>query len=278
MSSNSKATFDTVFYDSNTGHEPIVLPGITVRNYRNISDQYYSDYYGNPHELRNSSYACNGDVADARAFIAKPFIDSNNNEYLYYVGRSDGGNSLYRCSPHDYNKTINIIGYDGYTQTYNMGSQGITFIAKMDIHNGNALYGEFQLTRENGNGKGNSLNTHGIYVDKNGLIYLAQSGSCCIPNRANLTVNNVPVGNYAGGDGLLQIITNDMKNRLYWTPFSSTNNGGSSSSIDIASNDDIIALLLESKGNMITKNPISGTKYDPNGNIGYVAVFPVIKP
>ena len=52
ISSKSKAAFHTVFYDSSTGKEPIVMPGLTVTNYRNTSDQYYSDYYGNPKEFR----------------------------------------------------------------------------------------------------------------------------------------------------------------------------------------------------------------------------------
>ena len=278
IDSDNKQFFYTSFYDSNTGKEPIVMPCMRVYNY-DLSTMEYDDYCFNGHDFRNSSNVCDGDVADSRAlYIGNYKVNGSN--YLYYIGRSDGGDTMYFCQsqkPINMNQKINMTSIDSYTNPYNMnGAAPISFIAQMDIKTGLINYGQLQNTRLN-SGKANGLQTSKLTVDKYGYVYEQQSASCCIDNRGNLTINNEKVGNYSGGDGLLLVLSPDFKQRIFWTPFSAYNGGGKTKVIDIKVNNGRVVFALMGNGAMITKNPFSGTKPSTNGTfIGYIAIFPTV--
>ena len=137
------------------------MPCMRVYDY-SLSKQIYDDYCFNGHDFRNDSNKyCNGDVADSRALFVRNY-NINGTDYLYYIGRSDGGDSMYYCqskSPENMEEKVNITSIDGYTNPYNMnGAAPISFIGQFNSKTGLVNYGQMQLTRTS-EGKGNGLET-----------------------------------------------------------------------------------------------------------------------
>lgn len=266
------AMLRTYFHNSNTGKEPIVMPGLVADDLA-TGRQLWRDYDYDPHQLRppaDKPVKCGGQVADARAFAARVGED----DLLYYAGRSDGGDSLYNCDPRDVNKSVPIVGTDKFNQPYNMAAQGITFIARMDPTTGEVQQGQFQLARLPNN-RGNSLSTISIAADKNGVVYLAQNSACCIANRDNLTINGEAVAPYAGGDGLFMALSKDFRTRLSWTAFSAVQGGSSTSAVDVAARNGVVAWVGTANGAMITVQPLAGTAPAPaSTHAGYLALLP----
>lgn len=182
---------------------------------------------------------------------------------------------MYERMPHNINISAPNVAYDGYNEPFNMQAQGITYAARMNPTTGDVEVGQFQLTRL-ANTQGNSLMTVAIDADSRGNVYLAQSGACCAANRNNLTVNGQAVGPYAGGDALLMIMDSTFGYRLAWTAFNAATGGASVTPIDVAVRGDRVAFVASSAGQMITVNPLPGTKAASNVLSGYLAVLPTV--
>eukprot|EP01084_Bolivina_argentea_P129702 229051_1 len=276
INSESKEFYYTEFYDSNTGKEPIVMPCMRVQNYA-LTQTYYSDYCFDAHELRNPAYKCNGDVADGRAEAIR-VLSYNNKQYLYYLGRSDGGDTMYNCQSQNLNVSIDMVQIDSYTSPYNMGAQAISFYAQMDIKTGLVNYGQMNLGRLS-SGKGNSLQSYEIDIDNDGNVYIMQEAACCIQNTNNVTVNNQHTGAYVGGDAVLQVLSSDFKQRLYWTRFTAATGASSCNAVDlgVSQRGKTGAMVITTGGNMILDKPFNGTKAPNNGEkMGYLVVFPTV--
>ena len=90
---------------------------------------------------------------------------------------------------------------------------------------------QFMIMRLNAGG-GNTLKPAAIAADLiKERVYIAQNGACCLDSRDLLTVNSQTVGSYAGSDGFLAVLSYNLTQRYYWTPFVS--GSYKSSSIDV---------------------------------------------
>jgi hypothetical protein len=91
VDSNSKRVYVSWFYDSNTGHEPMVMPAVEALDYT-LTTSDYRLWPWSAHVYRSPG-PCNGDVADSRA---ERMVVADNGDIIF-VGRSDGGNGAFYC-------------------------------------------------------------------------------------------------------------------------------------------------------------------------------------
>merc|ERR1712159_287400 len=150
----------TYFYNSNTGKEPMVMPGLsaTSLDFRTVR---YDLWAWSAHEYRAPG-PCDGNVADSRAERIM-FVDDETGVLL--VGRSDGGNGVYQCQTRNVTQKTALVGYDGYTESYNMQAQAISYIGRLKPTTGQVIIGSYNLVRLPSSTRGNTLATVGAGAD-----------------------------------------------------------------------------------------------------------------
>jgi hypothetical protein len=167
---------------------------------------------------------------------------------------------------------------DRYTTPYDMQSQAITNMLRLDPTSGQVVMGQIQLVRlgENGSGNGNTLITMGVQTDARGFFYELQASACCIPFQKNLTVNGQTL--QASGDGsALLILSPDLQRRITWTEFvvnGSVGEGGWPVDIDVRG--DAVVLAMNAGTKMAIVNALKNTATTLGPAAGYVLVFPTV--
>eukprot|EP00045_Choanoeca_perplexa_P020347 m.4138 g.4138 ORF g.4138 m.4138 type:complete len:761 (+) comp6723_c0_seq2:1-2283(+) len=269
VDSSTQRVHVTWSYDSNTGHEPMVMPAMEVLDYR-LSTQAYRLWPWSAHVYRSSG-PCNGDVADSRA---ERVVIADNSDFIF-VGRSDGGNGAFYCQDRDSNRTAAMISYDQYTSAYNMQAQAISFFGNLDSKTGQVQFGQYNLVRLTSTG-GNTLRTVGAAGDDSHRRYFAQTAACCIENMANLTVNGQTLSGPADA-AVLQITNPTYTQRLVWHHFTAAGGRGSQDAVDVQVRNQVVAMAINSASPMVQVAPIPNTGLYSNGaEQGYLVVLPTI--
>ena len=216
---------------------------------------------------------CDGNVADSRA---ERIMFVNDKTGVLLVGRSDGGNGVYQCQTRNVTQKTALVGYDGYTESYNMQAQAISYIGRLKPTTGQVIIGSYNLVRLQSSTRGNSLATVGAGADAAGNVYLAQTASCCIQNMANLTANGEPL--QPTGDGAaLQVVSKDFTTRKMWHHFTrpGSANHTSSRAVGIAVGNEMAVFVATTSQNMVLANQLHGSKAPGNDmptTQGYLAV------
>ena len=253
----NKLIFLTYFYETYLPtHLPVQVPCIQAWDYE-LKKEKWKDYCWSGKDMT-------GNEADSRG---EYLLHNEKEGMLYFSGIAYGGNTCFRYQGQNLKKQIEMVGYDAYTQAYNMRSEGITFIGRIEPKTGNVSLGQIILSRED-DGKGNSATPTGIAVGEGGNVYVAQRASCCIDHRNNLTVNGVKVGAY-GGDAAFLAVGPDFKSRVHWNVFTKQ---GSSVPVDVASGGNTVAFVATTTGEIITNDPIKGTGAKSGKVNGFIVV------
>eukprot|EP00039_Didymoeca_costata_P032502 m.38098 g.38098 ORF g.38098 m.38098 type:complete len:782 (-) comp9387_c0_seq3:941-3286(-) len=273
---SNKMIIFTYFYNSDTGHEPMVMPSMIAMDYT-LSKEIYRDWWwGSGHPYRQPG-PCNGNVADSRAELVEKGKDGD----ILFVGRSDGGNGVYQCQTQDVNRTTTLVSYDDYTQSFNMQAQAISFLGKMKLSTGQITVGQYNLVRlPSGSHGGNTIQTKSVAQDPNGVLYYAQTSACCIQNMANLTINGQAL--LQSGDGVvLQAVSASYQHRLLWHHFAlpTQTHGSSSSAVEVVVVGNTVVLVAIASQQMITHAPLSESAGPPSNStvpLGYIVALPTV--
>lgn len=209
--------------------------------------------------------------ADTRGYM----LTMGRDDKLYFAGESAGGNTIFRYGAHALTDPGNLIGYDAYTQAYNISSNHITFFGRYDPATGALASGQLILPRLPTT-KGNTIRVRGLAADEQGYVYVTGKTACCIENRDKLTVNGKPVG---PGDGYIFISNPDFKGRVAWTTLAGgdsteKNNRYAIGAITAASGK--VALVGTAIGTMMTRNALqaTGNALSVLNSDGYLAIWP----
>lgn len=177
--------------------------------------------------------------------------------WLYFAGRTDGGNNVYRFSPQNLSQNANNIGFDAYNQTFQLsGAPSLAYYARLDPNTGVLQRGQFLLTRL-GNGNGNSVGIDALAVGTNGELHVGGQAFASLANRATLSVAGTTVGPYSGSDPYLLVLPQDFQSRRFWHPFVAVNGRGITRAA--ATRDGIHAFVVDSpQGSLITRRAAIG--------------------
>jgi len=265
-------------YVSNTGRESMIMPRVQVYSYGGVGGGTTAPAFSiipwDAKPYRQAGVPCDGDVADGRVEDVRIGRDGT----LLFAGRSDGGNTPFRCDLRNISRLTPLGVIDRYTTPYDMQSQAITNMLRLDPTSGQVVMGQIQLVRlgENGSGNGNTLITMGVQTDARGFFYELQASACCIPFQKTLTVNGQTL--QASGDGsALLILSPDLQRRITWTEFvvnGSVGEGGWPVDIDVRG--DAVVLAMNAGTKMAIVNALKNTATTLGPAAGYVLVFPTV--
>lgn len=260
------------FYDSNTGHEPMVMASIRGFAYEG-GDEVIKAYDYDAHVYREEG-PCDGRVADGRAVSLRRSEDGKG---LAFLGRSDGGDDMFYCQSRDVLRTSARLSFDAYTSAYNMQAQAITYAASMDPDTLQVEKGELQLVRLSSSG-GNTLRPKQAAMDANGVTYILHDASCCMPDMANKTINGKPLAGSSDATSFMALHPN-FRDRLHWTHFTPAGGKGSQFAVDVSTRGGRVALLAASDGPMVQADEIKGTSAPDSSKpgaptVGYLVVLP----
>jgi hypothetical protein len=279
---SARGTLGLAFHrDDNTGHEPMVMP--RVEAYRYALGPGAPALLGGAFTMLpwgagvyRAPGPCDGDVADGRILDVRAGRDGSS---LLVSGRSDGGDSPFRCGLRNASRVTPMTSLDAYTTTADMQSQGIVNLLVADPADGEVAVAQIQLTRlgKGGSGNGNSLFNRAAQVDARGAVYQLQDAACCIPEQANLTINGAPT--LASGDAAtLHILAPGLARRLHWTGFAAPGATGSpGSGVDLDVRGGAVALVVNTGQPMVAVAGLPGTGPDEGGRlVAYLVVLPTV--
>lgn len=211
-------------------------------------------------------------VADGRVMDLRVGRDGT----FLLAGRSDGGNSPFFCGLRDVQNAVPFVSYDAYTSAYNMQSQAISNLVRVDASTGEAILGQQQLVRLLNTG-GNTLVTVAIHADEAGNVYALQDAGFSMPNMANLTINGLPLSGPADASAL-NILSPTFEERLHWTNFAALGaHGEGGSPIDLDIRGPSVALLFSSNNENVQVGALPGSAPNSGGApIGYLVVMPTV--
>jgi hypothetical protein len=197
--------------------------------------------------------------------------------WLYFAGKADGGNNVYRRNPQNINQNATNINIDDYTTTSNIGSGSFGYFARLDPATGAHQQGQYVLTRKiSDNYRGNSFGINAITADENGQVYLGGgawfalpcrtpeivSDSRLCPSRNPLQINGMTAGSYTSNEGAVLAISPDFTSRplvAVWTG-SGTASGSPVQGVAAAYGMRVMVATSNAEGSLITVNPLQGTR------------------
>ncbi|NDJ52035.1 MAG: hypothetical protein GYB68_02995 [Chloroflexi bacterium] len=268
IDSTNQLVYAVGYNNASTGGTPVQIP--FLRAYDFTGTEQWKAYDWTADQLAND---LDSSLADSRGVR----ITIGRDGELYYAGRTDGGNNLYRFDPQTLGQQLNdteLIGFDDYNQTFNIsGARTLTFYARFNPATGAIDRGQLMLTRLS-DGGGNSISPEGIAADSDGTIYLTGQAFASIDDRDQQQINGQAVGTYPGGEAYIAIISPDMTERIVWTVFTGNNSNSGGVGRAIAVRDGVAAFgaALPTDVRQLTSNPLQagrGAAAD-----GYVAIWP----
>ncbi|MEM8533209.1 MAG: hypothetical protein AAGF95_20380, partial [Chloroflexota bacterium] len=221
----------TGFTNRRGGGNPVQVAFIKAWNYNGESEWTNYDFSGG--DAARTSL-----MADTRGYR----LAIGGDDKLYFTGESAGGNTIYGRDPKNIDENLGDrqVKTDNYTNPFNTKSNHITWYGRYNPANGDLEQGQIILTRLSSGG-GNTIRPRGIDADVNGTVYVSGVAACCIADRDNQQLGGQAIGGYTGGESFLLVVSPDLEERLYWTPFP----GGGDASVAVRNGTAALATTSE---------------------------------
>ncbi|MGD1896369.1 MAG: hypothetical protein ACFB16_05380 [Phormidesmis sp.] len=158
-------------------------------------------------------------VADTRLYRVVMAPDG----YLYIAGESAGTATIFRWrgQPMTEDEQFGRISpflsrIDESSSLHNSGAAHLAYYARVHPTEGRLVTAQMSFPR-NVDTKANAMRIGDIDVSANGTLYFGGAASRNIPNREELTLNGVSVGEYGGRDRAWMSVAPDFQARNFWT-------------------------------------------------------------
>jgi hypothetical protein len=183
---------------------------------------------------------------------------------LYYVGTSDGGNTVHQNDPKDLSQSAGNVKPDKYQDAWGLsGAKTIGFFARLEPTTGDLITSTMLLTRLSSDpNAGNSARPVTIAADAAGNVLVGGGSACCVPDGAEKTVNGATRAYpdaYLGG-GMILVMSPDFLTRRTWMGVrGALGNHEEVKSVAIGSNGAWVALTEQAPSkpeNLITDAPL----------------------
>ena len=158
-------------------------------------------------------------VADTRLYR----VTMGRDGYLYIAGESAGTATIFRwrgqpmTEEEQLGQTPPFLSrIDENSSLHNSGAAHLPYYARVHPTEGELVTAQMSFPRLS-NTKANAMRLGDIAVGADGSLYFGGAASASIPNRENLTLNGVSVGEYGGKDRAWMAIAPDFQARKFWT-------------------------------------------------------------
>ncbi len=173
-------------------------------------------------------------VADTRLYR----VTLGRDGYLYTAGESAGTATIFRwrgqpmTEDEQYGKTDPFLTQiDVHSQLHNSGAAHLPYYARVHPIKGELVTSQMSFPRRS-NTKANAMRLGDIAGASDGRLYFGGAASASIFNRENLTLNEVPAGEYAGQDSAWMSVAGNFRDRNFWTVLSKEGGKGTVQGVD----------------------------------------------
>lgn len=153
-----------------------------------------------------------GNEADTRGYRVAMGRDG----MLYFLGENAGGNTVFRWQPRYLSASGNLISYDDYSSGVFSASAHFAYFARLNPVDGSVLAGQFAVPRLS-SGLSNTFRVRAISADEQGTVYVGGQAASAIESRDTNRIAGQLIAPYAGGDGVVLVVSPDFSTRLVWT-------------------------------------------------------------
>ena len=169
-----------------------------VRSYDVAGNARWKSY-----DWSKADVGASGDCADSTGLGLAVGRDGK----LYYLGKSDGGNTVHAKDPRDLSKSAPLVVIDQFTQASNFkGANSIGFYARLSLGDGAIEKAQLIVARKGDGGpgaEGNAATPSAIAADEQGNVFVAGTAAFRIAGQDGKTVAGQKVGAYASYEGCL---------------------------------------------------------------------------
>ena len=173
-------------------------------------------------------------VADTRLYR----VTMGDDGFLYIAGESAGTATIFRwrgqpmTEDEQFGKAQTFLTrIDPYSQLHNSGAAHLPYYARVNPTTGELITAQMSFPRRS-NTKANAMRLGDIAVAADGTLYFGGAASASIANRDELTLNQVPVGGYAGRDTAWMAIAPNFQTRRFWTVLAEEGGKGKVQGVD----------------------------------------------
>jgi hypothetical protein len=197
---------------------------------------------------------------------------------FYFVGNTDGGNTVFQRNPKyldaSNNRGADVIGttvsnvqIDRWNNGAGASVGAFGYFARVNAGNGELPVAQFQYSSAGVN-QAKSFRIEAITADASGNTYIGGQSSDQMPERASLTINGNAIGPRVASETSLIGVANDFASRVQLGSFTAT--GGAPGTITaLASGGGRLVILGNTDGDIVTISPLDGTR---DGNDVFLAV------
>jgi hypothetical protein len=197
---------------------------------------------------------------------------------FYFVGNTDGGNTVFQRNPKYLDAsnnrgadvigtTVNNVQIDRWNNGAGASVGAFGYFARVNAGNGELPVAQFQYSSAGVN-QARSFRIEAITADASGNTYIGGQSSDQMPERASLTINGNAVGPRVASETSLIGVANDFASRVQLGSFTAT--GGAPGTITaLASGGGRLVILGNTDGDIVTVSPLDGTR---DGNDVFLAV------
>ncbi|MEM9554782.1 MAG: hypothetical protein AAGC60_11020 [Acidobacteriota bacterium] len=158
-------------------------------------------------------------------------------DFLYFAGRTDGGNTTFRFDPLVIDRRLpsdELVSYDPFSNTAGIsGSFAITVFGRFEPATGDVLKLQLLLARLS-SGNGNTVVPAAIMADASGRVFVGGRAFASIQERDQQRIAGQPVGPYQSGEAFLLAVDPDFLAREVWTVFTAPGGTQNTSVVGVA--------------------------------------------
>jgi hypothetical protein len=181
------------------------------------------------------------------------------NDELLFVGNADGGNNLFTKKVNDYETPEpNLESIDRWNQAAGFSSGKIGFFARINPDNGEVIKSQFQFSSL-GINQPRSFEINSIVNTSIGDVIIGGSSEKDMPNRENLQINGLAVGDRVDNESALIGVNANFNQRNIIATFTGLVNADDSEIISIDYYNGLTAIVGETNGEILTYNALDNT-------------------
>jgi hypothetical protein len=203
-------------------------------------------------------------VADTRLYHV-----THHGGELIIGGESAGTQTVFRYDGDRYDGEPSVRVIDHYNDLWDSGSAHVAYHARFDAESGEHRASQLTMTRRS-DGKSNTFRVNDVTVDGAGRVYVGGQAAARLAARPAQTVDGRAVGEYAGPEPSLLVVTPEFDQRRTWTTFNERAATGAVTGVDARDGKTAVVARVDS-GSAFTQGPQVVPEDD--GGQSYLAVF-----
>lgn len=227
-----------------------------------------------------SALSSSGLLADSRC----KRISQGEDGLFYFVGNTDGGNTVFQRNPKYLDASnnrgadvistmVNNVPIDLWNNGAGASIGAFAYFARINSSDGELPVAQFQYSSAGVN-QARSFRIEAITADASSVTYIGGQSNAAMPSRDTLAINGTPIGARVSNETSLIGVASNFASRTQVASFTAA--GGAAGTISaLASRGGKLAILGTTDGDIVTVSPLDGVR---SGSDVFLAVTGTAAP